>query len=101
MKNLTIIYRKITDNQIITQGLQWYKEANELCQKLAEKYSLPVSKVVGVFSALSPGTNFEQNKRDAEAIISGKSGHKCTTYGANVAKARAILASDKDPTKNY
>ena len=72
-------------------GANWYHEAHGWCKTVADKYSVSLVTVCAVMSALSPSTNFEQNKRDTVNLIKGKKGYKCTTYGANVKKARAIL----------
>lgn len=83
-------YKQVTDHS----GLNWYREGNAWCQRVAEKHGLHLVTVCAIVSALSPACNWEQNKRDAVAIITGKKGYKCGTYGNNVAKARAILKDD-------
>ena len=80
-------YKQVTDHS----GLNWYREGNEWCKRVAEGHNLSLVTVCAIVSALSPGTNWEQNKRDALAIIKGKKGYRPTTYGRNVAKARTIL----------
>lgn len=97
MKNLKKIF-EASDKS----GLNWYNDANEFCTKIAEKYSLPLDRVCGVVSALSPGTNWEQNKKDAVNLIEAFLGlsdrkFKFTTYGQNVIKAQRIL---EETTRN-
>lgn len=91
MKNLVKIF-EASDKS----GLSWYDDANEFCTKVAEKYSLPIDKVCAVVSALSPATNWEQNKKDSVNLIEAflgvsKRKFKFTTYGQNVVKAQSIL----------
>lgn len=43
-------------------GMNWYKEANELAQELATKTGYSVMNICGVISALSPQTSWELNK---------------------------------------
>lgn len=85
--NLLKIYNQVIDHS----GINWYREGNLWCQRVADEYDLSLVTVCGIVSALSPATNWLQNKRDAINIIERKRGYKCGTYGANVAKARAIL----------
>ena len=77
---------------VTSEGKDWYREANAWCNSQASRYSLPLETVCGVMSALSPGTNWEQNKKDTIAILEKRKDYKCTTYGPNVLKAREILA---------
>ncbi len=100
MKNLIKAFHKV-DPQSLKDGLQWYKNANEFCQSIATKYSIDLPKVCGILSALSPATNYEQNKKDTEGLIRLLTGriqaYTCTTYGPNVRKARSIFSTDKSP----
>jgi hypothetical protein len=88
-------FSEVTDHS----GLTWYNEAHEFCRLLSEKYNESLVTVCAVMSALSPGTNWEQNKKDTIAILERKRKYKCTTYGQNVRKAREIL-SDGIPRFN-
>lgn len=85
--NLITRYHQVTDHS----GLNWCREGNSWCRGVAESHNLTLETVCAIVSALSPGTNWEQNKKDALAVIERKTGYRCTTYGRNVAKARAIL----------
>ncbi len=104
MKNLANIYSKV-DPAVIAAGLNWYKSANDFCQTIADQYNTPLPKVCAVLSALSPGTNYEQNKKDCENLIKYTKGlidkPKFTTYGANVVKALNILKTDKNPLEYF
>lgn len=90
MRNLVKLY-----NEADKSGINWYVDANLFCRKVAEKYDKPLRTVCAVMSALSPATNYEQNKADLIGLISGKKGYKCGTYGPNVAKAREIIRTNE------
>lgn len=100
MKNLSIIYSKISP-EVREAGALWYKEARDFTIVLSNRYSIDRAKVTGILSALSPGTNYDQNKKDCEQLIKLQLGliqsAKFTTYGQNVLKAKKIFSSDKDP----
>lgn len=85
--NLITKYKQVKD----FSGLNWYREGHSWACAVAEKYSLSLVAVCGVISALSPATNWEQNKRDTIHVIRGTKGYKCGTYGKNVIKAKQIL----------
>ncbi len=97
MKNLVIAFKKVGPESL-RDGLAWYQTANSFCQSLAGKYALDCSKVCAILSALSPATNYEQNKKDTEGLIRLLTGriqsYTCTTYGPNVRKARAIFEAN-------
>lgn len=90
MKNLVKLYIDADKS-----GISWYVDANLFARKVAEQYNKPLKTVCAVISALSPATNWEQNKADTIGLISGKKGYKCGTYGRNVAKAREILKTNE------
>jgi len=90
MKNLVKLYIEADKS-----GINWYVDANLFARKVAEQYDKPLKTVCAVISALSPSTNWEQNKADTIGLISGKKGYKCGTYGRNVAKAREILRTNE------
>ena len=96
MKNLSLLFERADKS-----GLNWYFEAHEFCQKVATQYGLPIEKVCAVVSALSPGTNWEQNKKDTVHLIESLHGNrrqfKFTTYGQNVVKAFRILEENAMP----
>jgi len=102
MKNLIRLYNESPD----FSGLNWYFEANSFAQSVANKYSLPLNKVCGMFSALSPGTNYEQNKKDLIAMIEinqgiKRKGYKFVTYGQNILKAQNIYNDILEPDNAF
>ena len=102
MRNLFKIYQALPDKQ---EGLDWYVLGYEFCKKLSEKYSQPLPVVCAIVSALSPATNWEQNKKDAVRLLEsnekGLSSKSFTTYGQNVRKAHAILEDKLDPLNAF
>jgi len=82
-------YLEVVDHS----GIDWYRQGHTYCKSLSDKYNVLLVSVCGVMSALSPGTNWEQNKKDTVALLSDAKYHKFTTYGQNVAKARRILTN--------
>jgi hypothetical protein len=75
-------------------GVGWYREAREYAQGLSETFGVGLAASCAVVAVLSPGTDWTQNKRDARNLLSevvdGVVGHRYTTYGPNVLKARTI-----------
>jgi hypothetical protein len=98
--NLVKLFLSI-DESAKAEGLAWYATAHKFCVQVSVKYEVPLNKVCAIMSALSPATNYEQNKKDTENFIRLQKGiinaYKCTTYGQNVAKAKSIFESDSDP----
>jgi hypothetical protein len=96
MKNLALLFERSDKS-----GMHWYYSANEFCKKVSEQYSLPIETVCAVVSSLSPGTNWEQNKKDSVNLIESFYGNdrkfKFTTYGQNVLKAYKILEQKAKP----
>jgi hypothetical protein len=102
MKNLVKIYKELKDKS----GQRWYFEAHSFAQYLAEKYNKPIEITSAIMSALSPGTHWEQNKKDAEALLSIDAGkntkkYKFVTYGQNVIKAERILTGQISPFEAF
>lgn len=83
----------------IARGSVWYTEARAFCTVLATEYDVPYVRVCGVVAALSPAVYWELNKRQAEALIQAHAEGQdlgdvvLSTYGAQAAKARAILTA--------
>lgn len=48
------------------EGITWYPRAKEFSERLARKYDLPVSTVVGIIAVLSPGMAWDRNMAEAE-----------------------------------
>lgn len=102
--NLIKLFHSV-DESVKNEGINWYKEANQFCAQVSKKYDVPLNKVCAIMSALSPATNYEQNKKDTENFIKLQKKlirkYKCTTYGQNVNKAKLIYLSDSDPIEFF
>ena len=76
----------------------WYQEAHNFGTDVASLFDIPVSKVLGIVSVLSPLKEWNKNKEIAiEFIASGDCGHMKN----NKRKARDILALDVDSALEY
>lgn len=71
-----------------TRGKAWYYEANAFCRSLEGEHTL--KQVTGCLAALSPGTEWEHNKRVCAAVVQGIT-PPYTGYPANMDKAKRIL----------
>lgn len=69
----------------------WYFEINEYCMHLSEAFDVPLIKVAGILSALSPNNKFEQNCIDLENFLITKGKSKASTYFNQREKALKIL----------
>lgn len=82
----------------LAAGIEWYARAERLGHRLANEYGCTFEQAVGVIAALSPNNRWARNCQDAEAMIQSwavgadPETVKVCTYGANRAKAAAILA---------
>lgn len=101
VENLLTLFAKSTTDDI-KEGLNWYKEANQVAKDIAESslsdtVFVTDDTVAQVISALSPATKWERNIIDASKLVQaykdGASPDKVTvaTYGQNKDKAWAIL----------
>jgi len=70
---------------------QWYFIVNEYCQHLSQCFDIPLIKVAGIMSALSPQNKFEQNCKDLENFLLSGGLSKASTFGNQVNKAYNIL----------
>jgi len=107
-KHIEKVYSMCTDLEK-SEGLSWYKTANNYAVHLSELFNLDSNiKVCGILSALSPAVNWERNKVDAhnflalaskqasnKTILSGKFG----TYKNNVLKAIEIYNLERPTAK--
>ena len=81
----------------IRKGMMWYKEAQDFCKYLNEKYGIDLYVCAAVVSCLSPNNKWLRNKIDAEAVIvafiNGISPEniKVCTYNTNKLKAFRVL----------
>lgn len=95
-KNLEHAFNNAT-TQDIEEGLTWYEQANEFCERIANKYNVEPFTVASVVSALSPRNKWDKNLLDAELVIKnhqkGISPEKTSvsTFHRNKFKAFAIL----------
>lgn len=100
-KNILSVYNQATDDEV-EDGLNWYLFAKYECQKMADKYELPLHIGVGVVAALSPTNKWERNLADAHAMcrtfVEGGYVEDCNpcTYKAMRDKAWSILVDIKD-----
>ena len=71
----------------------WYFQVNDYCKTLVELHNIPLIKVAGILSALSPNNTFATNIKSLEAFLRTKGNCKVTTYNAQKNKALTILNS--------
>lgn len=81
----------------IRKGMHWYREAQDFCKDLNEKYGIDLYVCAAVVSCLSPNNKWERNKVDAEAVIVAfinginPDNIKVCTYDRNKLKAFKVL----------
>lgn len=89
----------------LAAGIEWYARAERFAQRLSAEYGCTFEQAVGVIAALSPNNRWNRNCTDAEAMAAAWHAGidpetvKVCTYGANRAKAAAILALEA-PTQD-
>lgn len=89
-------YFNIASNEDITNGLQWYKQANAICNDIAIKHNTTTFIASGVISALSPRNKWDKNIIDAYAVFNAIDNNieptdlKVSTFHTNKFKAFAI-----------
>lgn len=72
------------------QAINWYYEVNDFCQSLSEIYDIPLIKVSGIMSALSPNNTFASNCKSLEKFLKYKTDCKVTTFNGQKNKAIEI-----------
>ena len=73
----------------------WYFEIHDYCKTLSEVYDVPLIKVAGIMSALSPNNTVRLNCISLEKFLKHKGNCKVTTFNQQKEKALTILnASD-------
>jgi hypothetical protein len=77
----------------IAEGMRWYRDANNYCSAVANRYSLPLPKVVAMLAALSPRNRWERNKQDLVSVIVHREAATVATFGAMKRKALSILSA--------
>ena len=76
-------------------ALSWYERAHNECLLLSQVFEIPLNKVVGVVSALSPNNKWNQNLKDAWNFLDAPSIQtKVCTFKNQRRKALDILDSD-------
>jgi len=79
----------------VCEGNQWYAHARQFCHRLSRTFAIPLDVACAVVAALSPGTWWAANKRDADSVCRLGIRATVTTYGPNLRKAIALLAGDR------
>ncbi len=79
----------------VTDGFSWYERAHNECILLSQVFELPLSKVVGVVSALSPNNKWHRNLHDTWNFLDKPHlNTKVCTFKNQRRKALSILKSD-------
>lgn len=92
LSNLARHWRS-ADQDAVTNGLAWYREAGRLVRCLAAEFGTTRSVVAGVLSAVSPRQPWSRNLAVARGILSG--GPVTGVFRTNVLKARRILGGER------
>lgn len=101
IQNILNIY-DLANKAEIVDGLQWYKNANDICRDIASDTDLQLHVVVGVMAALSPSNKWDRNIIDCKQVIAafqrGDSVEsvKTCTYNNMKLKAWRILTEQGD-----
>ena len=68
--NIVKIYKQATESEI-TEGMNWYSNANQYCQEISDKTNneISVEHVAGVTSALSIRNEWSRNKLDTFNLV--------------------------------
>lgn len=93
-RNIAKVLAAATDTER-NYGAIWYSEANAYARELSLEYGVGLAAACAVIAVLSPGTDWNQNKRDAKQMLAEVTqglppSWGYTTYGPNVVKARTI-----------
>ena len=99
--NIEKIFKQATQSEI-TEGLNWYKDANKFAQSVSNetKKEISIEHVAGVTSALSIRNKWDRNKIDAKNLILAYyrlkkvSDISVCTFTSNKHKAVNILESN-------
>jgi len=95
-RNLDYYFNKATKEEI-KDGLNWYKDANNICKDIATKYNTTTLIAAQVISALSPRNKWDKNIKDSykvfESIKNGIPAEsiKVSTFHTNKFKSYAIV----------
>lgn len=79
-------YRSIVQEaseETIAIGKQWYQDANNTAQQLAEAFSLDVKQGAAIIAMMSPGTGWKENLQSAVGVMNDdwKSARAWHTFG--------------------
>jgi hypothetical protein len=95
--NSTLVYKRLLGywydlpDDIRDEAAHFYFREHEWCVDIARIFDLPLDIVTAVVAALSPASWWEQNKKDAIAVLLHGSDATVATYPANKYKALRIL----------
>jgi hypothetical protein len=90
--NLVAVY-EAADQETREAGARWYDDAYRELTRYCSEYPLSMRQVAAITAVLSPSLSWEFNLRAVATVLAGG---KPTGYGANVEKARRVLAGE-DP----
>jgi len=76
----------------------WYFEINDYCKTLSNVYNVPLIKVAGILSALSPNNTVRSNVISLEKFLRTNGNCKVTTFDGQKSKALSILNADDNIT---
>lgn len=62
-------YYDLASPQALSDGKNWYQSAHDFAQALSDQYDISLLQVCGILSALSPGVQWDVNKRQTESLI--------------------------------
>lgn len=93
-KNIRRVYKSVKLENI-ESGMGWYWEARKWAKVVSKEYNIPLYKVVGILSALSPRNRWERNKLDTVSIIKKGKNATVATFNPNKAKALRILKCEE------
>jgi hypothetical protein len=83
---------------MVMTSQDWYFQVNDYIKTVSELYNVPLIKVAGIMSALSPNNTFASNIKSLEAFLKTGGNCKVSTYNIQKNKALAILNSSDDIT---
>lgn len=90
-RHITAVFRSATAEQIAS-ALDWYADAHAVASALAVKNGLTLDASAGIIAALSPMQSWGANVNLAARFMATPGGLTSGYLGANLAKARDILA---------
>ncbi len=76
----------------------WYFEINDYCRTLSDVYNVPLIKVAGIMSALSPNNTVRLNCISLEKFLRTNGNCKVTTFDGQKEKALLVLNSSDNIT---